>query len=133
MWHPLFRFGNGGAVVPPPAVVVSNSGGYYEGVPRRRSVREERERLGIIPRQVKKIVKAVARVTVAEDKTDYQAERMLAERLAQRDIEDQARYRLLMQIERDRILARDVDLVLRMRAKRARDEEDDLDAEMLLM
>lgn len=121
-----------------PSVVQSDtqaSGGYFEvpRVPRRRSVKEERERLGIIPREVKQIMQAVARASVVADKTDAQAEQQLAARLAQQDIEAKARYVEFMQQERDRILTRDIDRALRIRKRQAEIEEDDWDAEMLLM
>jgi hypothetical protein len=121
-----------------PLVVQSNtqaSGGFFEvpQVGRRRSVNEERERLGIIPRAVKQIVQAVARASVVADKTDAQAAQQLAARLAQQDIEAKARYTQFMQQERDRILSRDIDRALRIRKRQAEIEEDDREAEMLLM
>ena len=125
------------AVAPPepPVVVESFGGGFYDVsyVKRRRTVQEERELLGIIPRRVKKIVQAVAKATVKAEKTDGQAERLLAQRLAAQEIESQAKYVRLMQLERDRLLSRDIDISLRIKAKRARDEEDEREAEMLLM
>lgn len=111
------------------------SGGFFEvpQVRRRRSIKEERERLGIIPRAVKQVLQAVARASVVADKTDAQAEHQLAQRLAQQDIEAKARYVEFMQQERDRILTRDIDRALRIRQRQIELEEDDRDAEMLLM
>jgi hypothetical protein len=130
-------FGDGGdeAPVPPPVVAETYSGGFYEvpHVPRRRSVREERERLGIIPRQVKQIAQAVARASVVADKTDDQAQRQLEQRLAQKAIEAKARYVQFMKQERDRILSRDIERAIRIRQRQYELDEDDREAEMLLM
>lgn len=125
------------AAVPPvtPVVAESYSGGFYE-VPqmrRHRSVREERERLGIIPRKVKQIAQAVARASVVADKTDDQAQRQLEQRLAQQAIEANERYVQFMQQERDRILSRDIERALRIRKRQYELDEDDREAEMLLM
>jgi hypothetical protein len=111
------------------------SGGFFEvpHVPRRRSVREERERLGIFPREVKQIALAVARASVVADKTDDQAERQLAARLAQQDIEAKTRYVEFMRQERDRLLSRDIERALRIRQRQYELDEDEREAEMLLM
>ena len=133
-------FGDGGDLPPippdPPAPAAEQaSGGFYEvpQVRRHRSVREERERLGIFPRAVKQIVLAVARASVVADKTDDQAARQLAQRLAQQDIEAQARYVEFMQQERDRLLTRDIERALRIRRRQYELDEDEREAEMLLM
>jgi len=127
--------GRGGVAYAAPPVAESYSGGFYEvpQVPRRRSVREERERLGIITREVKQIVMAVARASVVADKTDYQAAQQLAQRLEQQDIEARARYVEFMQQERDRILSRDIERALRIRRRQYEIDEDEREAEMLLM
>jgi hypothetical protein len=130
-------FGDGGdqPPIPPAPAAETYSGGFFEvpHVPRRRSVREERERLGIITREVKQIARAVARASVAADKTDYQAEQQLAQRLAQQDIEAKARYVEFMRQERDRILSRDIERALRIRRRQYELDEDEREAEMLLM
>ena len=104
-------------------------------VRRHRSIKEDRERLGIIPREVKQIVKAVARATVAAEKTDTQAQVQLSRRLEQQDIEAKAKYAEFMRQERDRLrtqaIARAVQI--QRRKKQLEDEEDDRDAVMLLM
>lgn len=123
----------GPTISPPVASASTATGGYYEGVPRRRSVREERERLGIIPREVKKVITAVARASVVAQKTDAQAERQLQQRLDQQDIEAKARYVELMRQERDRLLSRDIAIALRIRMKQAADEDDDERASELLL
>lgn len=122
---------------PTPAPVEQYSGGFFEipQVKRPRSVKEERERLGIIPREVKQIVKAIARATVAAEKTDIQAQAQLLSRLEQQDIEAKAKYAEFMRQERDRLrtqaIARAVQI--QRRKKQLEDEEDDRDAVMLLM
>lgn len=110
-------------------------GGFFEvpHVPRHRSVREERERLGIFPRAVKQIAVAVARASVVADKTDHQAQVQLEQRLAQQHIEAQARYVEFMKQERDRLLARDIERALRIRQRQYELDEDEREAEMLLM
>lgn len=123
----------GPTISPPVASASTATGGYYEGVPRRRSVREERERLGIIPREVKKVITAVARASVVAQKTDAQAERQLQQRLDQQDIEAKARYVELMRQERDRLLSRDIAIALRIKLKQAADEDDDERASELLL
>ena len=134
------QYGSGSALFGyqyPHAVPVEvTSGGYFTEVPRvprRRSVREERERLGIFTREVKQIVVAVARASVVADKTDFQAQLQLEQRLRQQDIEAKARYVEFMQQERDRILARDIERSLRIRRRQYELDEDDREAEMLLM
>jgi hypothetical protein len=111
------------------------SGGFFElpRMKRVRSVEEERERLGIIPKKVKQIIKAVAAASVQEVKTDDQAERQLAQRLAAQDIEAQARFAEFMRAERDRLLSRDIGIALRIKAKQEADDEDEREVEMLLM
>lgn len=110
------------------------SGGFFEvpQVKRRRSVKEERELLGIIPREAKQIIQAVARASVVADKTDDQAARQLAARLEQQDIEAKARYTEFMQKERDRILSRDIERALRIKQRQA-ELDDEESAVMLLM
>jgi hypothetical protein len=112
-----------------------DSGGFFEvpQVKRRRSVKEERELLGIIPREVKQVIQAVARASVVADKTDDQAARQLAARLEQQDIEAKARYTEFMQKERDRILSRDIERALRIKQRQAEMDDDEESAVMLLM
>lgn len=111
------------------------SGGFFEvpQVKRRRSIKEERELLGIIPREVKQVIQAVARASVVADKTDDQAARQLAARLEQQDIEAKARYTEFMQKERDRILSRDIERALRIKKRQAELDDDEESAVMLLM
>lgn len=113
------------------------SGGFFEipQVRRHRSIKEDRERLGIIPREVKQIVKAVARATVVAEKTDTQAEADLARRLKQQDIEAKAKYAEFMRQERDRLRTQEIARAIQIqrRKRQLEDEEDDRDAVMLLM
>jgi hypothetical protein len=111
------------------------SGGFYEvpQVPRRRSVKEERERLGITTREVKQIIKAVAQSTVAAVQTDVQAKLELERRLAQQDFELKALHAQQLRRERERLLARDLAVALAIRRKQQADDEDEREAEMLLM
>lgn len=126
-----------GAAPPTPPSVEQYSGGFFEipQVGRHRSVKEDRERLGIIPREVKQIVKAVARATVVAEKTDTQAESILSRRLQQQDIEAKAKYAEFMRQERDRLRTQAIARALQIqrRQKQLEDEEDDRDAVMLLM
>ena len=113
------------------------SGGFFEipQVRRHRSVKEERERLGIIPREVKQVIKAIARASVVAEKTDTQAESILARRLEQQDIEAKAKYAEFMRQERERLRTQAIAraLQIKRRQKQLADEEDDREAEMLLM
>ena len=125
----------GGSVTPPSA---QYSGGYVHDVeyaPRRRSVQEERERLGIIPKRVKKVIRAVAAATVQQEKTEPQADSELRRRLAQQDIQMQARYMEAMRRERDRLLTRDITraLAIRRRQQEMDDEDEEISVSMLLM
>jgi hypothetical protein len=122
---------------PPTPPAEQYSGGFFEipQVRRHRSIKEDRERLGIIPREVKQVIKAVARATVVAEKTDTQAESILARRLEQQDIEAKATYAEFMRQERDRLrsqaIARAVQI--RRRQQQLADEEDAREVEMLLM
>jgi hypothetical protein len=113
------------------------SGGFFEipQVRRHRSVKEDRERMGIIPREIKQIVKSVARATVVAEKTDMQAQSILASRLEQQDIESKAKYAEFMRQERDRLRTQAIARAMQIqrRKKQLEDEEDDHDAVMLLM
>jgi hypothetical protein len=114
-----------------------SSGGFMEvpQVRRRKTVKEDRERLGIIPREVKQVIKAVARATVVAEKTDTQAETILARRLEQQDIEAKAKYAEFMRQERDKLRTQAIARAIQIqrRQKQLADEEDDREVEMLLM
>lgn len=111
------------------------SGGFFEvpQVPRRRTIKEDRERLGIIPKQVKQIVQAVARASVVAHKTDGEATYQLEQRLAKQDIEAKTRYAEFMKQERDRILSRDIERAMRIKRRQYEIDEDEREVEMLLM
>lgn len=131
-------FGDGGnePPIPPAPVVSNNSGGYYEvpQVKRHRTVQEERELLGIVPKRVKQVIEQVAEASIAAEKTDTQAGWLLQTALAKQDIQAKPQYEALMQQERDRILNRDIQLALGLRAKWKADQEDeDYAVEMLLL
>jgi hypothetical protein len=120
---------------PPEEVEEVSEGHWYVPSDRpRRLIREDRERLGIIPKRVKKVIEVVAKATVAQEKTDTQANAVLARKLEQQEIEVQARYTEAMQIERDRILARDITRALAIkRRQKELDDEDEREVQMLLM
>ena len=113
------------------------SGGYADigYVPRRRSVQEERERLGIIPKRVKQVIKAVAKATVQQEKTDPQANADLQRRLEAQDIAMQAQYQDAMRRERERLLMRDITraLAIKRRQQEMDDEDEENSVAMLLM
>lgn len=110
-------------------------GGFYEvpHIPRHRTVQEERERLGIIPKAVKKVLVQVAQASVSKEATDTQATGLLATALAQRDIQPASQYTQFMQQERDRILSQNIEMALRIRQRQYELDEDEREAEMLLM
>lgn len=120
-----------------PAAVQQYSGGYADigYVPRRRSVQEERERLGIIPKRVKQVIKAVAKATVQQEKTEPQANADLQRRLEAHDIAMQAQYQEAMRRERERLLMRDITraLAIKRRQQEMDDEDEENSVAMLLM
>lgn len=136
MWHPLFTFTSGSPVVPPVITPEQNSGGFAEvpRVSRQRSIREERELLGIIPKQIKKVIQQVAVESIEKQRTETQAVSLLKIVLAKQDIQPTNQYAELMKIERDRILDRDIKLALMLRAKWESDEADEnMAIELLLL
>lgn len=131
-------FGDGGNTppIPPAPVVQSNSGGFYEvpQVKRHRTVQEERKLLGIVPKRVQQVIETLAEASIAAEKSDTQAGWLLQTALAKQDIQAKPQYEALMQQERDRILSRDLQLALALRAKWKADQEDeDRAIEFLLM
>lgn len=123
----------GGSPAPnPPAAVYS--GGYMDNVPRRRSVQEDRERLGILPRKVQKVIKAVAVATVKQEKTEKQAVVQLRQALVRQDIDAQAKYFEALQAERMRVqreIARSI--AIKRRQQELDDEDEDMAVQILLM
>lgn len=126
----------GGTPPIPPAPVETYSGGYadFGYVPRRRSVQEERERLGILPRKVQKVIKAVAVATVKQEKTEKQAVAQLQQALVKQDIDVQAAYLEALHVERVRIQREIVrSMAIKRRQQELDDEDEDRAVEMLLM
>jgi hypothetical protein len=72
---------------------------------------------------------------VVAEKTDTQAEGILARRLEQQDIEAKAKYAEFMRQERERLRTQAIAraLQIKRRQKQLADEEDDREVEMLLM
>lgn len=87
------------------------SGGSFHEVPRvhrKKSVEQEREDLGIIPRRVQKVIAEVAKRSVTMIKTDEQADGLLKNALSELKIPESKQYIAAMQSQRDRILQRDI-------------------------
>lgn len=134
----------------PTVVQASNtqfSGGYFHEVPRvhrKKSVEEEREDLGIIPRRVQKVIAEVAKRSVTMIKTDEQANGLLKNALSELKIPESKQYIAAMQSQRDRILQRDIARAMlikqrqeelrREAIRRQQDAEDEeFSVEMLLL
>lgn len=132
-------FGDGGSVAPIPPASAPPSGGFFE-VPHRerpRSVKEERERLGIFPKAAKKTIRAVAKQAEDDDKSDQQALEMLLQELERQNLVYRQQYAIALEQERQRIHERarmdlQIQLAMRLR-KKQQDDEDEYEAEMLLM
>jgi hypothetical protein len=116
------------------------SGGYFAEVPqvrRKKTVQQEREELGITAR-VEKVIKQVAKKSVAQVKTESQAEGLLRSALARADIQIAQKYKGALQSERNRLLEQNVAVALLIRkkeqeARRKEMEEDESDIELLLL
>ncbi len=131
MWHPYYRFGSSSVVPPIPPVVVDSSGGYWPGYVRRKeSVREQRERLGIIPKAVRKIIKSVVAESIIENKTEVQAVKLFEQELETRDLAYKAQYAAALESYRNKMI--EAEIYKRIRAKKKQDDDED-DEQRLIM
>ena len=115
------------------AVIVDSqlSGGYYETIPRKRSVKEEREELGIIPKSVKKLIKQVVEESIEENQSEAQAEKLFKAELERREIANKQIYMQALEAERDRMIS--LEIYRHLRIKKMQDDEDDDNAAIHLL
>lgn len=134
----------------PPTIQQASAGGFSGGfaevpqVRRSKSVQQEREDLGIIPRRVQKVIAEVAKRSVTMIKTDEQAEGLLKSALKDKEIPQNEQFIASFNAQRDRMLQRDIgrSLLIRQRQQqiereamqRQQDAEDEESTvEMLLL
>lgn len=124
----------GDAVIPPepPEALVTGGGGYvgYDHYKRKKSVDEERKKLGIIPKAVKKAIKAVVKENIAYGSGD-KAEQELKIELQRRDIAYKQNYAVALEAYRDQMVA--LEIYRLMKIKQAKDDQDDDDAAIMLL
>jgi len=109
------------------------SGGYgygYGYVKRSKTVQEEREELGIVPKAVKKIIKSVVKENVAKASEDRAKEDFRVE-LQRRDIAYKQQYEQALEAYRDRMVALEIGRLIKI--KQAKDDQDDEDAAFMLL
>ena len=121
------------APTPTPTPSESYAGGYFpEYVKRKRSVREERERLGIIPKTVKKIVKEIVKLEREERIGEEVALEILKAELERRNIVEQERFRIYLEQQRDLFVSNEIGRFLAIQRKKDEDEENFI-VDLLLM
>jgi len=104
--------------------------GYDHYSKRKKSVNEERQRLGIIPKEVKKAIKEVVKENLgygSEERANYELKR----ELERRDIEYKAQYSQALEQYRDHMIALEIYRLLKI--KQAADDDDEEAAMWLLM
>jgi len=101
---------------------------YYNN--RKKSVNEERQRLGIIPKSVKKVIKEVVQESLgygSEEVANYD----LKQELERRNITYKAQYAKALEQYRDHMIALEIYRLLKI--KQAADDDDEEAAMWLLM
>ncbi len=107
------------------------SGGYgYGYVKRSKTVQEEREELGIVPKAVKKIIKSVVKENVAKA-SEARAKEDFRVELQRRDIAYKQQYEQALEAYRDRRVALEIGRLIKI--KQAKDDQDDEDAAFMLL
>lgn len=109
----------------------TNSGGYFPGyVKRKRSVDEDRQELGIIPKEVKKIIKEVVKENLGYDSKARAAEALKIE-LQRRDIAYKQNYAAALEAYRDHMVS--LEIYRLMKIKQDADDQDDEEAAIMLL
>ena len=131
MWHPLYTFGNDADFIPPIVPPSVTGGGGWPGyVKRKRTVKEAREELGIVPKEVKKAIKLVVKENLGYGSEDRAKEELKIE-LQRRDIAYKQNYAVTLEAYRDQMVA--LEIYRLMKIKQAKDDQDDEDAAIMLL
>ena len=128
---PLASSFNTEIIIQPVVPQEVTGGGTWPGyVKRKRSVKEDREELGIVPKEVKNAIKAVVKDNLGYGSEDRAKEELKIE-LQRRDIAYKKNYAVALEAYRDQMVA--LEIYRLMKIKQAADDQDEEEAAIMLL